>query len=71
MQKIDGIGSLPGFTVLNRDERYITGYIEGDWATLEEFIKLYQTVTGLQYSRIKKHPVDFGDRGKKRKISQL
>ena len=49
--------------VMDYDEKYITGYILGDWKDAENVIQEYQVCTTMQYSRRKHSPPNFGDRG--------
>ena len=45
------------------DDKYITGYILGNWKEAENVTQQYQVLTTMQYSRRKCSPANFSDRG--------
>ena len=48
------------------DDKYITGYVLGNWKEAENVIQQYQVLTTMQYSRRKHCRLNFGDRGTKK-----
>ena len=48
---------------MDYDDKYITGYILGNWKEAENVIQQYQVLNTMQYSRRKCSPPNFGDRG--------
>ena len=61
---ITNMSKMANFVIMDYDEKYITGYILGDWQDAENVIQEYQVCTTMQYSRRKRSPPNFGDRGK-------
>ena len=57
------ISKIPNFVKMDYDNKYITGYILGNWKDAENVIQQYQVVTTMQYSRRKCSPPNFGERG--------
>ena len=57
------ISKIPNFVKTDYDNKYITGYVLGNWKDAENGIQQYQVVTTMQYSRRKCSPPNFGDRG--------
>ena len=57
------ISKIPNFVKMDYDNKYITGYILGNWKDAENVIQQYQVVTTMQYSRRKCSPPNFSDRG--------
>ena len=57
------ISKIPNFVKMDYDNKYITGYVLGNWKDAENVIQQYQVVTTMQYSRRKCSPPNFGDRG--------
>ena len=48
---------------MDYDDKYISGYILGNWKEAQNVIQQYQVLTTMQYSRRKRSPANFGDRG--------
>ena len=42
---ITNISKMPNFVIMDYDEKYITGYILGDWKDAENVIQEYQAFT--------------------------
>ena len=61
--EVINMSKMPNFVIMDYDEKYITGYILGDWNEAENVIQEYQVFTTLQYSRRKRSPPNFGNRG--------
>ena len=61
---VTNMSKIPNFVLTDRDKKYITGYILGDWKKAENVIQEYQVLKTMQYSRRKHSPPNFGDRGK-------
>ena len=57
------ISKIPNFVKMDYDNKYITGYVLGNWKDAENVIQQYQVVTTMQYSRRKCSPPNFGNRG--------
>ena len=49
--------------ITDYDDKYITGYILGNWKEAENVIQHYQVLTTMQYSRRKCSQPNFSDRG--------
>ena len=60
---ITNMSKMANFVIMDYDEKYITGYILGDWQDAENVIQEYQVCTTMQYSRRKCSPTNFSDRG--------
>ena len=60
---ITKISNITNFVKTEYDNKYITGYVLGNWKDAENVIQLYQAVTTMQYSRRKCSPPNFGNRG--------
>ena len=60
---ITKISSIQNFVKMDYDDKYITGYILGNWKEAENVIQQYQVLTTMQYSRRKRSPANFGNRG--------
>ena len=57
------ISKIPNFVKMDYDDKYITGYILGNWKDAENVIQQYQVFTTVQHSKRKCSPPNFGDRG--------
>ena len=60
---ISKISNIQNFMKTDYDDKYITGYVLGNWKEAENVIQQYQVLTTMQYSRRKHSPPNFGDRG--------
>ena len=57
------ISNIQNFVKTDYDDKYISGYVLGNWKEAENVIQQYQVLTTMQYSRRKHSPPNFGDRG--------
>ena len=48
---VTNMSKMANFVIMDYDEKYITGYILGDWQDAENVIQEYQVCTTMQYSR--------------------
>ena len=50
---ISKISNIQNFMKMDYDNKYITGYVLGNWKEAENVIQQYQVSTTMQYSRRK------------------
>ena len=60
---ITKISNIQNFMKMDYNDKYISGYILGNWKEAENVIQQYQVLTTMQYSRRKPSPPNFGERG--------
>ena len=60
---VTNMSKIPNFVITDYDKKYISGYILGDWKDAENVMQEYQVFTTMQYSRRKRSPPNFSDRG--------
>ena len=65
---VTNMSKMANFVIMDYDDKYITGYILGGWQDTENVIQEYQVCTIMQYSRRKRSPPNFSDRGTQKRI---
>ena len=58
---ITKINNIQNFMKMDYDDKYITGYVLGNWKEAENVIQQYQVLPIMQYSRRKCSPPNFGN----------
>ena len=56
------ISNIQNYVKTDYDDKYITGYVLGNWKEAEIVIQQYQVLTTMQYSRRKHSPPNFSNR---------